>query len=165
MSLKKQFAVTLASVGLGAALIGGGTFALFTSEAQNTGNTFAAGSVEVSLDKPDGTTYFNVENIAPGDSETKTVTVKNSGTLELRYDLGVDLTGDLAAAPNGLTVKVTDKNGNEIAPGPDGNRVLAAGASEELKVTYTLPKEAGNEYQGKAATLGLKVLAEQTKNN
>lgn len=165
MSLKKQFAVTLASVGLGAALIGGGTFALFTSEAQNTGNTFAAGSVEVSLDKPDGTLYFDVKDIAPGDTGSRTVTVRNGGTLQLRYDLATTLGGELGQGANPLTITIKDASGNVIVPGTDNNRVLDAGQSEVLTVSYELPLAAGNEYQGKGATLGLKVLAEQTKNN
>jgi predicted ribosomally synthesized peptide with SipW-like signal peptide len=165
MSLKKKMGAALVTTAFGAALIGGGTFAIFTDTASNTGNTFAAGTVEVSLDKPDGTKYFDISNIAPGDTGSSPVTVTNSGTLELRYDLSETLAGDLAAGANGLKVTIKDAGGNVILPGTTNNRVLAPGASEVLTVSWTLPLVAGNEYQGDSATYGLTVNAEQTKNN
>lgn len=165
MSLKKKMGAALATTALGAALIGGGTFAVFTSSATNQGNTFAAGTVKISLDKPDGTKYFNIENIAPGDSGSSTVTVKNDGSLELRYDIAEALSGDLASGANGLKVTVKDASGNVITPGTDNNRKLAAGANEVLTVEWALPKDAGNEYQGTSASLGLTMNAEQTANN
>jgi predicted ribosomally synthesized peptide with SipW-like signal peptide len=165
MSIKKKMGAALVSTALGAALIGGGTFALFTDSAQNTGNTFAAGTLEISLDKPDGTKYFDISNIAPGDSGSATVTVKNEGSLELRYDIAETLEGALAQGANGLKVTIKDKDGNVIVPGEGNDRVLASKASEDLTVEWTLPKDAGNEYQGKSATLGITVNAEQTKNN
>jgi predicted ribosomally synthesized peptide with SipW-like signal peptide len=164
MSIKKKMGAALVSTALGAALVGGGTFALFTDSAQNTGNTFAAGTLEISLNKPDGTKYFDISNIAPGDSGSATVTVKNDGTLDLRYDIAQTLEGALAQGANGLKVTIKDSSGAVITPG-DTNRVLAPGASEDLTVQWTLPRDAGNEYQGASATLGITVNAEQTKNN
>lgn len=165
MSLKKKMGAALATTALGAALIGGGTFALFTSSASNSGNTFAAGTVHISLNNPDGTKYFNISNMAPGDSGSNTVTVTNDGTLDLRYDIAESLTGALASGDNPLQVTIKDKDGNVITPGAANNRVLAAGASETLTVEYALPKDAGNEYQSQSASLGLTMNAEQTKNN
>jgi predicted ribosomally synthesized peptide with SipW-like signal peptide len=168
MSLKKKMGAALATTALGAALIGGGTFAIFTSSASNSGNTFAAGTLSVNLDKPDGTKYFNISNIAPGDSGSSTVKVSNSGSLELRYDIAESLTGALASGTNGLKVHVYSDAAmtQEIIPGPDNNRVLSAnGGNETLYVKWELPKDAGNEYQGQTANLGLTVNAEQTANN
>lgn len=168
MSLKKKMGAALATTALGATLIGGGTFAIFTSTASNQGNTFAAGTVKISLDKPDGTKYFDISNIAPGDSGSSAVTVTNNGTLELRYDIAKSLTGDLASGANPLNVHVYTDSAmtQEVVPAPTNDRVLAAnGGHETLYVKWSLPKEAGNEYQGKSATFGLTVNAEQTKNN
>jgi predicted ribosomally synthesized peptide with SipW-like signal peptide len=164
MGIKKTIALAMATTALGATLIAGGSFAIFSSSAQNTNNTFTAGTLAVSLDKPDGTKYFDISNIAPGDGGTSTVTVKNDGSLELRYDLDETLTGVLATGANGLKVTIKDSLGTVITPG-DTNRVLAAGASEVLTVSWNLPLAAGNEYQATSAQLGLFVAAEQTRNN
>jgi predicted ribosomally synthesized peptide with SipW-like signal peptide len=163
MGIKKTMAMAMATTALGAMLVAGGTFAVFTSSAQNTGNTFTAGTVNISLDKPNGAYYFDITNIAPGDMGSSTVTVTNNGSLDLRYDLAESLTGALAGA-NGLQATVKDSNGVVITPG-DTNRVLAASMSEVLTVEWTLPIAAGNEFQGQSAQLGLTVNAEQTKNN
>lgn len=164
MSMKQKLTMAMATTALGAALLAGGSFALFTSTDTNSGNSFAAGTVKISMDKPDGTTYFNVSNIAPGDKGSSKVTVKNNGSLELRYDIAQTLTGALASGANPLAVTIKDADGKVIVPG-DNNRVLAAGASEVLTVSWELPRAAGNEYQGASASLGITVNAEQTKNN
>lgn len=80
MNLKKQFALTLASVGLGAALIGGGTFAYF-SDTEKVENTFAAGTLDLAANP---TTVFNLKDLGPGDAMTRTFDIKNSGTLDIK---------------------------------------------------------------------------------
>lgn len=165
LNIKKKIAMAATTTVLGAMLIGVGTFAWFTSAATNEGNSFKSGTVVINLDKPNGNKYFEIDNMAPGDSGQATVKVTNDGSLELRYDIAETLTGDLAAAPDGLIVTIEDSTGNIIKPG-DNNRVLAAnGGSEDLTVKYELPTAAGNAYQDKGATLDLAVNAEQTKNN
>lgn len=84
MNLKKKITMALASTALGAALVGGGTFALFTDSAANEGNTFSAGTVVIE-DVTDGaalSTSSFISNLAPGDGETATLTVANEGTLD-----------------------------------------------------------------------------------
>ncbi|MHB8983990.1 MAG: TasA family protein [Carboxydocellales bacterium] len=161
--MKKKIAMSLATVGLVSSLVGGATFALFTSTAENQGNNFSAGTVVISMDKPDGTKYFDVTNIAPGDSGSAIVKVTNDGSLELRYDIAESLVGVLAGGDNPLVVTIKDAAGNVIVPGTDNNRVLASGADENLTVEWSLPLLAGNEYQGESATLGLTLNAEQTR--
>jgi predicted ribosomally synthesized peptide with SipW-like signal peptide len=96
-ALKGKFGLALASTALGAALIGGGTFALFTSETSNEGNTFTAGTLEIQ-DVTGGsafslTQYF--QNLAPGDSENGAIKIKNNGTLDAWVKIsGVDTDGD-----------------------------------------------------------------------
>ncbi|MDS0527439.1 CalY family protein [Clostridium sp. SHJSY1] len=164
LNVKKKVAMLLATTALGSMLVGVGTFSLFTDSATNTGNTFTSGKLDINLDKADGTKYFDVTNMAPGDSGQANVTVFNDGTLDLRYDIAETLTGGLAEGTTPLQITIKDSEGNVITPG-DNNRLLAAGGSEVLTVEYKLPLQADNFYQGKEATLGLTVNAEQTKNN
>ncbi|QRG68113.1 TasA family protein [Brevibacillus choshinensis] len=91
MSLKKQFAVTLASVGLGAALIGGGTFAWFNATTEVANNTFAAGTMAIGTQPAQG--VFQVSNMKPGDWAVKTFQVQNKGSLDINKVLmGLDYT-------------------------------------------------------------------------
>ncbi|MBY0013799.1 TasA family protein [Paenibacillus typhae] len=167
-NLKKTMAMAMATTALGAALIAGGSFAIFTSSVQNTGNTFAAGTLKIGLDKEDtdGTPakYFNLTNWAPGDSSIQPVVVTNKGSLELRYDLTLAVGGDLGGGANPVTIKAySDAAGTTALTVTD--RVLAVGASETIYVKVEFPKAAGDEYQGKTGTASIKVDAEQTKNN
>ncbi|KRF35911.1 hypothetical protein ASG93_25885 [Paenibacillus sp. Soil787] len=170
--LKKKLIMAMATTALGATLIAGGTSALFTASASNTNNSFTAGTVKITLDKADTVAkYFNISNIAPGDSGSSPVVVTNTGSLNLRYDIASTLTGGLAAAYPGdnhpLTVKIYSDAAmtQEIVPG-DNNRVLAPnGGTETLYVKWQLPLDAGNAYQSKNATYSIQVNAEQTKNN
>lgn len=80
MNLKKQFALTLASVGLGAALIGGGTFAYFNDK-EEANNTFAAGTLDLSVNPE---VVFDVANMKPGDWADRWYNITNSGSLDIK---------------------------------------------------------------------------------
>ncbi|MGG1660499.1 TasA family protein [Brevibacillus sp. NRS-1366] len=80
MNLKKQFALTLASVGLGAALIGGGTFAYF-SDQEEANNTFAAGTLDLAVNPE---VVFDVANMKPGDWADRWYNITNSGSLDIK---------------------------------------------------------------------------------
>ncbi|KRE51288.1 TasA family protein [Paenibacillus sp. Soil522] len=175
IGLKKKLFLAMATTALGATMVAGGTSALFTDTASNTDNTFTAGTVVITLDKADIVEkYFDISNIAPGDSASSPVVVTNTGTLELRYDIMKSLTGELAAAdPDGdgatlgdnnpLTVKVYSDAAMTVEATNDN--VLAPGAAQTLYVKWALPLAAGNGYQGKSAIFSIQVDAEQTKNN
>lgn len=96
MNLKKQFAVTLASVGLGAALIGGGTFAYF-SDQEKVENTFAAGTLDLAVNPE---VVFDLKNMKPGDKAKRSYKLTNNGSLSIQNVL---LTSDYS---------VTDSKGN-----------------------------------------------------
>lgn len=92
MSMKKQFALTLASVGIGAALIGGGTFAYFNDTETSSGNTFSAGTIDL---KPEteAFTQLNVGPMKPGQtSAVQTINLSNAGNLDANALLDVAYT-------------------------------------------------------------------------
>ncbi|CAM4120633.1 cell division protein FtsN [Bacillus manliponensis] len=80
MSLKKKLGMGVASAALGLSLIGGGTFAFFSDKAQ-TNNTFAAGTLDLSVDP---TTIVNVGNLKPGDTIKRDFKLENKGTLDIK---------------------------------------------------------------------------------
>ncbi|MDY0409304.1 CalY family protein [Virgibacillus soli] len=87
MSIKKKFSMGVMSAALGLTLIGGGTYAYFSSTVV-TNNTFAAGTLDLSVEP---TAIVNVENLQPGDSIIRDFELQNNGTLDIeRVTLDTD---------------------------------------------------------------------------
>ncbi|CCQ96160.1 putative Spore coat protein [[Clostridium] ultunense Esp] len=155
--LKKKLGYALATTALGAMIVAGGTFALFTSEASNEGNTFTAGTVVIQ-DHTDGA-IFDVtqfyDNLAPGDHESATITVSNSGTLDAWVKLdNADVSGALFEGNHPLVLTLD----NSV-------KRIPAGGSATFTVGYSFPLEAGNEYQGATGEATIHVKAVQARNN
>ena len=79
MGVKKQLITGISAFALGVGLITGGTFAYF-SDTDETSNTFAAGTLDLSVNP---TTIINVENIKPGDSFYRNFELTNDGSLDI----------------------------------------------------------------------------------
>lgn len=152
--MKTKMFMSMLVIALAAALVGGATMAIFTDEATNDGNTFTAGTVIV--DAGVTTLPAAAGNMAPGDTVTGSFTVTNDGTLELRFDVSAEGSGDLFGGETPAEVGGLDD---------DQDVVLEPG--EEATVTFTvhLPIEADNEYQGDDGTVNFTISAEQTANN
>ena len=99
-SLKKRVLMTFGTLGVAAAVAGGGSFATFNAQTTNPGNTFATGTLVMSnkvnsasacLSTGAGTTTdtnaFNCDTAItltakkPGDSGTANITIKNEGSV------------------------------------------------------------------------------------
>ncbi|PFW56907.1 cell division protein FtsN [Bacillus cereus] len=98
VSLKKKLGMGVASAALGLSLIGGGTFAFF-SDKEVSNNTFAAGTLDLTLNPK---TLVDIKDLKPGDSVKKEFLLKNDGTLDIKeikllttYDV-TDAKGDNA---------------------------------------------------------------------
>lgn len=79
MGVKKQLITGISAFALGVGLITGGTFAYF-SDTDETSNTFAAGTLDLSVNP---TTIINAENIKPGDSFYRNFELTNDGSLDI----------------------------------------------------------------------------------
>ncbi|WP_410981793.1 biofilm matrix protein CalY [Bacillus cereus] len=108
MSLKKKLGMGVASAALGLSLIGGGTFAYF-SDKEVSNNTFAAGTLDLTLDPK---TLVDIKDLKPGDTVKKEFLLKNSGTLAIKdvklatkYKV-TDAKGDNAGEDFGKHIKV-----------------------------------------------------------
>ncbi len=80
-TLKAKLLLTLLVVGAVGAVAGLGAFSAFSSQTTNSGNTFAAGTVNLS-DNDAGAAMYNVSNKKPGDTVTQCITVTYSGSLD-----------------------------------------------------------------------------------
>ncbi|EEL51614.1 MULTISPECIES: biofilm matrix protein CalY [Bacillus cereus group] len=108
MSLKKKLGMGVASAALGLSLIGGGTFAYF-SDKEVSNNTFAAGTLDLTLDPK---VLVDIKDLKPGDSVKKEFLLKNDGSLAIKdvklatkYSV-VDAKGDNAGEDFGEHIKV-----------------------------------------------------------
>ncbi|WP_404456809.1 TasA family protein [Oceanobacillus kapialis] len=79
MKLKKQLGLALVSSVLGVALISGGTFAYFSDQEEASGS-FAAGTLDVSMNEP---TLIELENLKPGDKAMREFSLANEGSLKI----------------------------------------------------------------------------------
>ncbi|WP_094096227.1 TasA family protein [Paenibacillus physcomitrellae] len=89
MGIKKTLALSVATAALGLTLMGGGTYAYFSSTAESSG-TFAAGTLDLSVNP---TTVINVGNLKPGDTAQRNFKLVNKGTLDIAHvSLATDYT-------------------------------------------------------------------------
>jgi spore coat-associated protein N len=79
MGIKQKLGMGVASAVLGLSLIGGGTYAYF-NDVETTNNTFAAGTLDLSVDP---TTIIDVDNIKPGDWMNRSFELTNGGSLDI----------------------------------------------------------------------------------
>jgi spore coat-associated protein N len=167
------------------------SLALFTDQATTTDNVFSTGTIDIAASP--ATAAVTMPAMAPGDEVTAPMLLANNGTLELRYSALSTTTEDALAAQLVLSIRegvtpanCTDANwdasGTQIYSGvlgtiagtplfgsnaqgsQPGDRVLAAGASEDLCVNVTLPLSATG-IEGLSTTATFTFDAEQTVNN
>lgn len=79
MGLKKQLGMGVLSAALGLSLIGGGTYAYFSSS-ETTNNTFAAGTLDLTAEP---TEIIDVDDLKPGDTMTRDFELQNSGSMDI----------------------------------------------------------------------------------
>lgn len=89
MSIKRKVGMGIMSAALGLTLVAGGTYAYF-SDSQTTNNTFAAGTLDLSVNP---TTIVDVGELKPGDSVIRDFELHNDGSLDIeRVVLETDYT-------------------------------------------------------------------------
>lgn len=167
----------LALAGLGSSAL---SLALFTDSDASTWS-FDTGTIDI---ESNPTVVAAVSAMMPGDAATRSLTIQNAGSAQLRYAmtatadnaLGDALTvevraqGTSCAAFDGAVVlapATLDAAGfGSAATGAQaGDRVLAAGASEVLCFRVALPLAASDALQGAASDATFTFAAEQTANN
>jgi len=152
------------------------TAAVFTSTTSVVGNTFATGTLELRVNGQPTIAGFNVTGQAPGDSESGQFGVNNYGapwfagpsTLSAKtLNISAVRTGGSAYLYNKLDIVVEANRGwptwMPVYNGPLSGlsnadlltprwTELAAGDSEDVRYTVTLPADANNTYQGLSTT-------------
>ncbi|AQS56342.1 CalY family protein [Novibacillus thermophilus] len=97
MEVKKRLGMGIMSAVVGLGLIGGGTFAYF-SDSEQTNNTFAAGTLDLSVEP---TEIIAIDNMKPGDSFIRDFELQNNGSLDIdKVYLETDYTVEDAEGDN-----------------------------------------------------------------
>ncbi len=83
MSIKKKLGMGIAAGALGMSLVGGGSYAAF-NDVETTSNTFASGTLDLTVDKE---VVFDLENLKPGDTFSETLKLGSNGSLNINQIL------------------------------------------------------------------------------
>jgi hypothetical protein len=178
-STARKVVGSLGVIGAAAAVAGMGTFGTFTDSTTPVVTTVTSGTVDIDVTGPAVSVPVTTTGFVPGDSVTTTVNLVNKGTSPLaaiRLETAVTtptsvLTSDLV---NGLQLSVkscsvawspanTCASGEKVlGAGPVTTRMdlnnptaLAAGATDYVAFTISLPTSADNTFQGKTAGLSM----------
>lgn len=183
-------------------LLIGTTFAWFTDTAKNTANRIEAGSLEVKLlmDKTGNGNYTDISNgigdifneagngidWEPGKTEIVYLAVENAGSLDVKYNLLLNVTDNSIAAAleyaiiDGAKVadlasvsdweSLTQLAGAELGDLEDG--AVVASSNNELLDTNTkyfalaihMKEDSGNVYQNKSLEIDVTISATQLAN-
>jgi len=130
----------------------------------NVGSVFAS-SIEITGDskdisiKPADRPLFTMDNMAPGDSESSTLTLTNARNSALTFTVSaVKESGD-DILMEGLQIVVANADGEALYSGSLSgfNSVdlgaVASNRSKDFTFTMTFPQAAGDEYQGKTLSV------------
>jgi len=124
--MTRKIMSSLLVIALAALLIGLGTFAQFSDTETSTGNTFTAGTLNLTVENPDPTTAkFTISDVKPGDTDLTAASwkVKNVGSL----DGYLDITFKNLVNDEGTLVEPEESEGDTGGPGaPSNDGELAA---------------------------------------
>ena len=189
MNIKKKLGMGVMSAALGLTLVSGGTYAYF-SDSEVTNNTFAAGTLDLSVEP---TAIIDVDNLKPGDSMTRNFELQNNGTLDIEkvtletdysvIDANGDNTEDFgehieveflynADKLDEVIYKTTLSELKEMSPEAIsehifypalGEKGLAVGSVDDLVVKFNFidNDEDQNQFQGDSLNLEWTFVAEQ----
>jgi hypothetical protein len=174
--------LVLSAVAVSAILGAGafGTYSAFTATTENTGNTFAAGTINIA-DDDSGTSMFTVSGMLPGQVETRCINVSNVGTsafanvalsgavggtglatsLQVTVDRGTGAGGGTsfsctgyANVTSGIVTGALSAFPTSASPVNDATGWTVS-AKKSYRFTVTLPSTAPQTAQGQNATLNV----------
>lgn len=148
MNIKKKLAMSIATGALAVSMIGGGTYAYFSSETSTT-SAFAAGTLNMAVNP---SVIIDIKDLKPGDYMDRHFTLENTGSLDIsEILLGTSYSTDVADFANHIVVEFLK---NEEINGPDYEdsvifrKTLAELANERPDLVEKLTQNIGHEDAG-----------------
>lgn len=133
--INKKIALSLLSIASALVIVGGATYAYFTSSQSSLGNTISTGTMnfqgiiaDTSGSSVGDSGKFSVSNLVPGGSLVRCLWVKNTGTVAGRYKIYATAEGGDTSLGNLLTIDATlnptsgDCSGLSNPFDPDGTK-------------------------------------------
>jgi spore coat-associated protein N len=158
-------AVVLAAVGI---TVGSG--ANFTAHSANPANTFTAGTLAIGNSA--SSAILSATNLKPGDTNTGTVDIQNTGSIPGTFSLSTSNLVDTSTLLGQLDLKVEDcglysgstapscATGTTVVYSGKANAVgtaalgsFAANAKHRYQFSVTMPSTIANTFQGKTASV------------
>lgn len=157
---KKPLAAALTAAGL--LMVGGNAVhALWADNAQMS-TTITTGTVNINIDGNEGnpTPYpitLPITQFAPGITTSKTISIKNTGTLPVTLDMVTTNSGGptgLASALNGaLTLPGNAGYSGPLSAATLTGKAIAPGATADIAIKVTAPADLANSFQGLTDTV------------
>ncbi|MFZ4453032.1 TasA family protein [Salibacterium aidingense] len=147
MGFKNRLGLGMSTAALGLFLISSGTFAFF-NDTSDAGGTFTSGTLNLSANPG---TVLDLDNIKPGDTFTRSYTLKNDGSLNIADILMttdytvLDAKDDNGAEDFGDHIEVTFSWNNEDEDSPVHKKKLSEAASMEPDILGEHTLEAGKQ--------------------
>src|SRR5690606_23723720 len=145
--------------------------ALFTAQANVTGQRVGTATVEIAAGTAASSTPLSAADMLPGDAATTTVELANTGTADVYYTIRLAKSAGDAVLEDALQVAVSVGAVTEtrsLTAWQSGALQLAtalsAGATQEVTITASLPTTAGNALQGATADFTVQFDAVQARN-
>jgi predicted ribosomally synthesized peptide with SipW-like signal peptide len=179
------------------AMLLGTTYAWFTDSVTSANNIIKSGNLDVDLYRWDAANtsveitntseplFGNKSNKAqndaadtlwePGKTQVVYLSIKNNGTLDLKYQVNIDVTGVEKNLIDVLEYKITPDakygtvatwsgNGKQVKAGVNTDSIditLKAGQEHFFALSVHMLESANNDYQDASATFNINVLATQ----
>lgn len=163
--MSKKILLSILTIAVAVGLVAVGTGAWFSDTVSSTGNTFAAGTLTLTVGGYDALPHQHFSNLAPGWSDSMKLECVNTGSLDGFLYLDVDKGDPLSdyidvVVSDGTTDIYTGKLG--AMPAYLDLGALSALGAKTFKITYSIDGVGvGNEAQGLSAWADVTFALEQ----
>ena len=197
-STKRALLSAILALVMTVSMLVGTTFAWFTDSVTSSGNKIVAGNLDVELYLFDGTDYVNISKATqpifgegglaaaadgsstiwePGKTQVAYLAIKNAGTLALKYQVSLNVTGIENDLNEALSFTITpDARGGSVTEWDsfearrvnlgsqlvsDNNVAMQPGDMHYFALSVHMDEEAGNKYMEGTISFDITVLAAQ----
>lgn len=134
-----------------------------TAYAKNMAINVTFDGKNIAMTSEDPNTTWTIDNFLPGDSDTSSVTISNTGAKSVSVDTDISIEEDDGLV-EAINLKVTNSAGEEVFNGSYTDfetitKDMMPGDTETYTVVTSLDVSAGNEYQGRQYKLQFKFTA------